>query len=337
MNVLVTGGTGYIGSHTSIELINSGYNPIIIDNFSNSKSTVINRLQEISAKNISWYECDINDCTLISEIIQKHSIEAVIHFAGLKSAVDSISNPVEYYSNNIAGTLSVLRAMQFNDVKRLIFSSSATVYGDASYNPVPEHASLLPINPYGKSKLFIEEILRDLGLSDTQWGIAILRYFNPVGAHHSGLIGEDPRGNPTNLMPIIGKVASGELSSLNVFGKDYPTSDGSGVRDYIHINDLSRGHLAALNFVNKKSGVEVFNLGTGQGTSVLQLIAAYEKASGHKIPFEIVDRRPGDICVSFADASKANSLLKWRTEHDVFDMCRDSWNWVSNNLRDSKK
>ncbi len=331
MNVLVTGGAGYIGSHTCLELVNSGHNPIIVDNFSNSKSIVINRLQEISGKNISWFKGDINDCTFISEIIQKHSIEAVIHFAGLKSVGDSISNPIEYYTNNIAGTLSVLRAMQFNDVKRFIFSSSATVYGDASYNPVPEHASLLPFNPYGRSKLFIEEILRDLALSDDQWGIAILRYFNPVGAHYSGLIGEDPSGTPTNLMPIIGRVASGELSSLSVFGNDYPTIDGSGVRDYIHVTDLSRGHLAALNFVQKKAGIEVFNLGTGQGTSVLQLIAAYEKAAGLKVSYEIVDRRPGDIGVSYADASKANSLLKWRAEFDVFDMCRDSWNWVSNN------
>jgi UDP-glucose 4-epimerase len=335
MNVLVTGGAGYIGSHTCLELINFGHNPIIVDNFSNSKSTVINRLQEISAKNITWYKADINDYTFISEIIQKHFIDAVIHFAGFKSVGESISNPVEYYRNNIAGTLSVLKAMQLNNVKKFIFSSSATVYGDALCNPVPEHASLLPFNPYGRSKFFIEEILRDLGLSDAQLGIAILRYFNPVGAHYSGLIGEDPRGNPTNLMPIIGRVASGELSSLSVFGKDYPTIDGSGVRDYIHVTDLSKGHVAALNFVNKKLGVEVFNLGTGQGTSVLQLIVAYEKASGVKIPFEIVDRRLGDIAISYADTSKANKLLRWRAEHDIFDMCKDSWNWASKSFTKS--
>ncbi len=332
MNILVTGGAGYIGSHTCLDLIKNGYNPVVIDNFSNSKSSVIRRLQEISGKNLDLYQADISDCSLISEIIKKHSIEAVVHFAGLKSVTESISSPIQYYTNNIAGTLSLLTSMKLQGVKKIIFSSSATVYGNSNSNPVLENSPLLPFNPYGRSKLFIEEILRDVVMSDPSWSVAVLRYFNPVGAHSSGLMGEDSGGAPNNLMPIIGKVASRELPYLNVFGQDYPTIDGSGVRDFIHVTDLSTGHLAALHFLNSHNGFEVFNLGTGQGTSVLQLIKAYERATGLEIPYKIADRREGDIAVSYAEVSKARALLKWEAEHDILDMCRDSWNWVSKNF-----
>lgn len=331
MNVLVTGGAGYIGSHTCVELIKTGCNPVIVDNFSNSKISVIERIETISSKSIDWYRGDINDINLLSEIIKKHSIEAVIHFAGLKSVSDSIASPLGYYSNNINGTLNLLSAMQLNGVDKLIFSSSATVYGNANANPVTEQGRLSPLNPYGRTKFFIEEILKDIAFANPSLSITILRYFNPVGAHSSGLIGEDPADIPNNLMPIVGKVASGELPYVNVFGNDYPTMDGSGVRDFIHVADLARGHLAALSFLGGQNGVEIFNLGTGQGVSVLQLISTYKQVSGVEVPYQIVERRRGDIAVSYADVSKASSLLKWQAEHDVYDMCRDSWNWVSKN------
>lgn len=335
MNVLVTGGAGYIGSHTCVELIKSGFNPVIIDNFLNSKISVIDRIKKISSKRVDYYRGDINDINLLSEIIKKHSIEAVIHFAGLKSVSDSIHLPLSYYCNNINGTLNLLRAMELNAVDKLIFSSSATVYGNVNANPVKENAELSPLNPYGRTKFFIEEILKDVAFKNPSLSIAILRYFNPVGANSSGLIGEDPIDIPNNLMPILGKVASGELPFLKVFGNDYPTIDGTGVRDFIHVTDLARGHSAALSFISSQNGVEIFNLGTGRGVSVLQLISAYEEVSGIEVPYHIVEKRKGDISISYADVSKASALLKWQAEYDLYDMCRDSWNWISKNYHKS--
>lgn len=329
MSILVTGGAGYIGSHTCVELLQAGYELIILDNFSNSKPESLNRIEEITGKGFTFYEVDLLNRTAVEAVFAENNIEAVIHFAGLKAVGESVMIPLRYYHNNITGTLVLCDAMKKFAVKRMVFSSSATVYGMQDRVPITEDFSLSAMNPYGSTKLMIEEILQDLYVSDNSWSIALLRYFNPIGAHESGLIGEDPNGIPNNLMPYITQVAAGKLKELNVFGHDYPTIDGTGVRDYIHVVDLAKGHLKALEKVS--SGIEVYNLGTGNGYSVLQLVTAFEKVSGVKIPYRITDRRPGDVAVCYADPSKAKKELGWAAEKGIEEMCRDSWRWQEKN------
>lgn len=328
--VLVTGGTGYIGSHTVVELIDAGYEAVVADNLSNSDSEVLVRLEKITGKNIPFYKIDIRDKKSLTKIFKKYNIDSVIHFAGLKAVGESVSRPIEYYSNNIGSTLALLEVMQENNVKKIVFSSSATVYGDPDKVPITENMPAnKATNPYGWSKVMNEQILQDVFAADDKWQISILRYFNPIGAHESGLIGENPKDIPNNIMPYIAQVAVGKLEKLSVFGNDYDTPDGTGVRDYIHVIDLSRGHMAALKHL--KSGVMIHNLGTGKGTSVLELVRAFEDASGKKIPYEIVGRRTGDIAICYADCTKAEEELGWRTKLTMFDSCRSSWNWQSTN------
>ncbi len=331
MSILVTGGAGYIGSHTSVELLNAGYEIIIVDNFSNSKPESLKRIKEITGKDFKFYNVDLLDRAALEDVFATNEIEAVIHFAGLKAVGESVSIPLHYYHNNITGTLILCEVMQKHNVKKLVFSSSATVYGMPDQVPISEDFPLSATNPYGRTKLMIEEILRDVHVSDHNWSVALLRYFNPIGAHKSGRIGEDPNGIPNNLMPYITQVAVGKLKELQVFGNDYDTNDGTGVRDYIHVVDLAIGHLKALEKVMTSNGVDAFNLGTGTGYSVLETVTAFEKASGKKVPHRIVDRRPGDVGVCYADPAKAAAELGWKAERGIEEMCQDSWKWQKQN------
>lgn len=330
--VLVTGGAGFIGSHTSVELLNAGYDIIILDNFVNSKPESLKRIKELAGKGFKFYQADIRDEEALTKIFAENKIDAVIHFAGLKSVPQSIKEPLNYYDNNIAGTVCLCRVMDKAGCKKLVFSSSATVYGSKNPSPLRED---MPTggttNPYGTTKYFIEQILQDLCISDSEWGVSILRYFNPIGAHKSGRIGEDPNGIPGNLMPYITQVAIGKLECLNVCGNDYPTPDGTGVRDYIHVVDLALGHIKALDRLLKVKGCEVYNLGTGKGYSVLDVVKAFEKASGIKINYRIAPRRAGDVACCYADATKAKEVLGWQAQYDIDDMCADSWRWQSQN------
>lgn len=327
--ILLTGGAGYIGSHTAVELLNAGYEVLCVDNCYNSSPDALKRVEKITGKTVKFYQDDILDADAMRRIFSENKIDAVIHFAGLKAVGESVSVPLRYYHNNISGTVVLCEAMQEAGVKRIVFSSSATVYGLPKSLPIREDFPLSATNPYGRTKLMIEEILRDVAVSDPEWSISILRYFNPVGAHKSGQIGESPRGIPNNLMPYIAQVATGKLAKLRVFGNDYPTLDGTGVRDYIHVTDLALGHLAALKRALTKTGVDVYNLGTGNGYSVLQLLKAFEKASNKTIPYEIVERRPGDIAACYADPSKAKAELGWQATRGVDEMCEDVWRWQS--------
>lgn len=331
MKVLVTGGAGYIGSHTCVELLNNGHDVIIVDNLSNSKPEVINRIKELTGKDFKFYKADILNKKEIDKIFKENNIEAVIHFAGLKAVGESVKIPLRYYYNNVTGTLVLCEVMQKHNVKKMVFSSSATVYGKPKTVPITEDFPLSATNPYGRTKLMIEQILRDVYVSDNDWSIALLRYFNPIGAHESGRIGEDPNGIPNNLMPYITQVAIGKRERLNVFGDDYDTHDGTGVRDYIHVVDLAKGHLKALEKVMSTKGVEAYNLGTGVGYSVLDVVRNFEKVTGKKIPYVITSRRPGDIDKCYADPTKACKELGWKAEKTLEDMCRDAWNWQRNN------
>ena len=331
MAILITGGAGYIGSHTCVELLNAGYEIIVVDNFSNSKPEALKRVSQITGKEFKVYEADLLEKEKIEKIFLENEIEAVIHFAGLKAVGESVEEPLWYYHNNLFSTIILCEVMKKYNVKNLVFSSSATVYGMPERFPIAEDFPLSALNPYGQTKLMIEEILRDLYTSDPSWSISLLRYFNPVGAHKSGLIGENPNGIPNNLMPYISQVAVGKLNELNVFGNDYPTSDGTGVRDYIHVVDLAIGHLRALEKILPTNGVEAYNLGTGNGFSVLEIVAAFEKASGRNIPYKITARRPGDTGVCYADPTKAKVELGWVAERGIEEMCEDSWRWQFNN------
>ncbi len=330
MKLLVTGGAGYIGSHTCLELLNAGYDLVVVDNLFNSSEQALVRVQEITGKPLVFHKADLLDRAALESVFASTAIEGVIHFAGLKAVGESVSIPLRYYHNNVTGSLVLLETMQKYGVKKIVFSSSATVYGDPQRMPITEDMPLSATNPYGRSKLMIEDILRDLYRSDPSWDIAILRYFNPVGAHSSGLIGEDPRGTPNNLMPYVAQVAVGKLPALNVFGDDYPTPDGTGVRDYIHVVDLAQGHLKAIEKLATRPGLVTVNLGTGRGYSVLEVVAAFEKACGRHIPYRIAPRRPGDVAVSFADPSKAHRELGWQARLGLDEMCADAWRWQSN-------
>ncbi len=331
MAILITGGAGYIGSHTCVELQNAGYDVIVVDNLCNSKQEVLHRVERITGRPIPFYKADIRDREALRRIFGENQVDAVIHFAGLKAVGESARIPLAYYENNISGTVNLCQVMAEAGVKRLVFSSSATVYGVAEKMPLTEDMPLGAINPYGRTKLFIEEILRDVYAADQDWSISILRYFNPIGAHHSGTIGEDPKGIPNNLMPYIAQVAVGRLPQLQVFGDDYPTVDGTGVRDYIHVVDLALGHVKAVEWTMEHTGCDPVNLGTGRGCSVLQLVAAFEKASGVKVPYKIVDRRPGDPATVYADAGKAKRVFGWEAVRTIEQMCQDSWRWQKNN------
>jgi UDP-glucose 4-epimerase len=331
MAILVTGGAGYIGSHTVVELLDAGQEVVIVDNLSNSSMTALRRIEEITKKTLSFYQSDIRDGEALRKIFSNHKIDAVVHFAGLKAVGESTQIPLEYYANNINGTLVLLDEMRKAGVFKLVFSSSATVYGDPASVPIRENFPLSATNPYGRTKLMIEEILRDLSASDERWGIVLLRYFNPVGAHTSGRIGEDPKGIPNNLLPYITQVAVGRLQELSVFGDDYPTKDGTGVRDYIHVVDLALGHLRALERITDNCGVFTYNLGTGNGYSVLEMVKAFEKACGHEIAYRVAPRRPGDIAECYADPTLANDELNWQAQRGLDEMMSDSWNWQKNN------
>ncbi|WP_144984533.1 UDP-glucose 4-epimerase GalE [Halomonas sp. C22] len=331
--VLIVGGAGYIGAHTCFELLVSGYNIVVLDNLSNSQKESLKRLSTLTGKEIDFYEVDIRDSRSVDLVFEKYGFSSVVHFAGLKSVGESNSFPLKYYDNNVSGSISLLKVMDKYNVKKLVFSSSATVYGTPKELPIPETAPTSTINPYGQSKLLVEKILVDVAKADPDWKIANLRYFNPAGAHFSGLIGEDPKDIPNNIMPYISQVAVGKLEKLSVFGGDYDTVDGTGVRDYIHVTDLAKGHLAALNYLNssQECGFSSFNLGTGKGVSVLELINAFEKASGKNIPFNIVARRQGDVAACYADPTKANKVLGWKAELDIDRICQDAWRWQVNN------
>ena len=331
MKIFITGGAGYIGSHTCVELLNAGYEVVSIDNFSNSKPDVIGKIKEITKRDFKFYQGDVSDKSLLNRIFSENNIDAVIHFAGYKAVGESVSKPLMYYRNNIDSTLSLLEVMNDFNVKKLVFSSSATVYGKPKALPIKENFSLSTTNPYGSTKLMIEDILRDLYVSDNDWSIAILRYFNPIGANKSGLIGENPNDIPNNLMPYIVKVANGELDHLNIFGNDYDTCDGTGVRDYIHVVDLSLGHIKAIEYILKNKGVDEYNLGTGNGYSVLQLVNAFMKVNDVDIKYVITNRRPGDIDACYADCSKAFDILGWKANLGIEDMCRDAYNFIKNN------
>lgn len=331
MAILVTGGAGYIGSHTCVELLQAGYEVIVVDNFLNSKYESLKRVEAITGKEVTFIQADLLKIEEIEKIFKEHKIEAVIHFAGLKAVGESVEKPLYYFHNNITGTLLLCEIMKKYGVKNIVFSSSATVYGMPDSVPISEDFPLSATNPYGRSKLMIEEILRDLYVSDKEWSISLLRYFNPIGAHESGRIGEDPNGIPNNLMPFITQVAIGKLPQLQVFGNDYATVDGTGVRDYIHVVDLAKGHLKALEKVTATTGANAYNLGTGKGYSVLEMVQAFEKASGKEIPYRIVERRPGDIAECYADPTKALTELSWSAEKGLEEMCRDSWKWQESN------
>ncbi|MGJ7919511.1 UDP-glucose 4-epimerase GalE [Neobacillus sp. LXY-4] len=331
MKILITGGAGYIGSHTCVELLNSGYEIIVVDNLMHSKYETLNRISQITGKDFKFYKVDLLNQDSLEEIFVENQIDAVIHFAGLKAVGESVTLPLLYYKQNITGTLKLCEVTRKYGVKKIVFSSSATVYGKPESVPISEDFLLGATNPYGRTKQIIEEIFRDLNMSDPEWSVALLRYFNPIGAHKSGLIGEDPNGIPNNLLPYISQVAVGKLRELKVFGNDYPTKDGTGVRDYIHVVDLALGHLKALERVLGSKGVEAYNLGTGKGLSVLEVVDAFEKVSGKKIPYQIAERRPGDIAICYANPFKAKNDLGWVASRGIEEMCEDSWRWQSNN------
>lgn len=331
MSILITGGAGYIGSHTCIELINEGNDIIVVDNLSNSKSESLKRVEKITGKTLKFYNANIMDEERLDEVFCENTIDAVIHFAGLKAVGESVKQPIKYYHNNITGTLILCEVMKKYDVKKIVFSSSATVYGNNNKSPLTEELPLSATNPYGWTKLIIEQIFRDIFNSDTSWGISLLRYFNPIGAHESGQVGEDPNSTPNNLMPYITQVAIGKQDKLKIFGDDYNTHDGTGVRDYIHVVDLAKGHLKALKRVLSTSGIDVYNLGTGIGYSVLDVVKTFEKTTGVTIPYEITDRRSGDIATCYADASKAYEELRWMAEKNLEDMCMDASRWQNMN------
>lgn len=332
MKILVTGGAGYIGSHTCVELLNAGYDVVIVDNLDNSNRKAVDRIEQITGKEVTFYERDIRDREAMHEIFALEKPKCVIHFAGLKAVGESVQKPLEYYENNINGTLVMLDAMRKNGCKNIIFSSSATVYGDPAFIPITEECPKgSPTNPYGWTKSMLEQILTDLHTSDPEWNVILLRYFNPIGAHKSGLIGEDPKGIPNNLLPYVAQVAIGKLKCLGVFGNDYDTPDGTGVRDYIHVVDLAVGHVKAIDKIKEDPGVKIYNLGTGKGYSVLEIVKAYSKACGHEIPYEIKPRRAGDIATCYADASLARKELGWEAEYGIDEMCADSWRWQSMN------
>ncbi|WP_434311586.1 UDP-glucose 4-epimerase GalE [Hominifimenecus sp. rT4P-3] len=332
MAILVTGGAGYIGSHTCVELLNEGYEVIVIDNLCNSSKKAIDRVEEITGKNLTFYETDVLDREALNRIFDARKIDAVIHFAGLKAVGESVEKPWEYYYNNITGTLVLCDVMRQHGVKNIVFSSSATVYGNPAFVPITEECPKGEItNPYGQTKGMLEQILMDLHRADSEWNVVLLRYFNPIGAHKSGRIGEDPKGIPNNLVPYIAQVAVGKLPCLGVFGNDYDTPDGTGVRDYIHVVDLAIGHVKAIRRLEDKEGVSIYNLGTGNGYSVLQVVKAYEKACGKQIPYEIKPRRAGDIATCYADPSKAERELGWTATYGIEEMCEDSWRWQSTN------
>ena len=328
--ILVTGGSGYIGSHTVLELLNKNYDVVVVDNLSNSSKESLRRVQEITGKTVTFYEKDVRDVAAMDEIFVKHEIEAVIHFAAFKAVGESCRLPLKYYNNNIGGTVSLLQVMEKNNVKKIIFSSSATVYGTPERLPLDESCRLSTTNPYGSTKLMMEGIMQDVYKADNEWNIILLRYFNPVGAHESGLIGEDPKGIPNNLMPFVAQVASGKLSCINVFGNDYDTPDGTGVRDYIHVVDLALGHVAAIEKCNE-SGVHIYNLGTGVGYSVFDMIHAFEKACGKKLPYKICPRRSGDIASNYASPAKAKKELDWEAKYGIDEICATQWKWQSGN------
>ena len=328
MSILVTGGAGYIGSHTCVELLNAGYEIVVVDNFVNSKPQAIEDIKKITGKEFPFYEADLLDQAAVEKIFDKQDIQVVIHFAGLKAVGESVSQPIRYYENNLFSTLILCRVMKEHGVKKLVFSSSATVYGDPASVPIKEDFPLHTTNPYGSTKLMIERILQDIFVSDPEWGIVLLRYFNPIGAHKSGLIGEDPNGIPNNLVPYVAKVATGELDCLNVYGDDYDTPDGTGVRDYIHVVDLALGQVKAVERIANRSGVDIYNLGTGNGYSVLEVVKAFEKASGREVKYQITDRRPGDIAQCYADPSKAKAELGWEAKFGIDEMCADAWHFA---------
>lgn len=332
MNILLTGGTGYIGSHAAVALVQAGHEIVLLDNLSNSQRQVVDHIAQILGRSVSFIEGDIRDVSLVEQALRQHHIDAVMHFAGLKAVGESVKLPLAYYANNVQGTISLLQAMQVCGVTTIVFSSSATVYGDPTYLPIDEQHPTSATNPYGRTKLHIEEMLADLAASCSDWKIARLRYFNPVGAHPSGLIGEDPNGIPNNLMPIVSRVAAGILPVLSVYGNDYPTPDGTGVRDYIHVMDLVEGHLSALKFLENQNlgGCHTFNLGTGQGYSVLDMLRAFEDISGQKVPYQIVARRPGDVASCFAKVDRAAQVLGWRARRDLAEMCQSNWHFQQN-------
>lgn len=335
MSVLVTGGAGYIGSHTVVELLNRGEEIIIVDNFSNSKPEMLDKIKKITGKDFKFYEVDLlNKENLDNVFVENPNIESVIHFAGLKAVGESVAKPIEYYHNNVTGTLILLDVMKKYNCKKIVFSSSATVYGDPATVPIKEDFPLSTTNPYGSTKLMIEQILRDVYISDSDWSIILLRYFNPIGAHESGLIGENPNGIPNNLLPYINQVACGKLDYLRVFGNDYNTIDGTGVRDYIHVVDLAKGHLKALDKARDFTGVEAYNLGTGTGYSVLQIVKAFENATGVEVKYKIVERRPGDIATCYADPTKAKNELDWEAKKGIEEMCKDAWRFTQNSKND---
>ncbi|MGQ7366817.1 UDP-glucose 4-epimerase GalE [Streptococcus suis] len=331
MSILVTGGAGYIGSHTVVELLKLGKDVVIVDNLSNSSILVLDRIETITGKRPTFYELDVANKVALREVFEKENIESAIHFAGYKAVGESVAKPVMYYENNIMSTLSLVEVMAEFGVKKIVFSSSATVYGLNNPSPLVETMPTSATNPYGYTKVMLEQILRDVEVADKEWSIALLRYFNPIGAHESGLIGEDPAGIPNNLMPFVAQVAVGKRPELSVFGNDYDTVDGTGVRDYIHVIDLALGHIKALEKISTTEGVHTYNLGSGQGTSVLELVQAFEKVNGVPVPYKIVDRRPGDVATCYANADKALEELNWKTEKTIEDMCRDTWNWQSKN------
>lgn len=332
MAVLVTGGAGYIGSHTCVELLNAGIDVVIVDNFYNCKKSSIERIKALTDRDFKWYECDIRDHEGMDAIFKKENIDSVIHFAGLKAVGESVQKPLEYFDNNVNGTLVLLDVMRNNGCKKIVFSSSATVYGMNNVSPLTEDMQVGGVtNPYGRTKFMIECILQDLYVSDNEWSICLLRYFNPIGAHKSGTMGEDPNGIPNNLMPYITQVAIGKRDQLGVFGDDYDTHDGTGVRDYIHVVDLALGHVKAVEKVDGEKGLFIYNLGTGKGYSVIDVVKAFEKASGQKIPYKIMPRRAGDIATCYSDPSKALNELGWKAERDIEEMCEDSWRWQSQN------
>ncbi len=332
MAILVTGGAGYIGSHTCVELLNAGYEVVVVDNLYNASEKALERVEEITGKTLKFYEADLLDKGALKAIFDAEKIDAVIHFAGYKAVGESVQKPLEYYENNIGGTLNLCNAMREHGVKNLIFSSSATVYGYQKVMPISEESEKQPAtNPYGWTKWMIEEILKSVNIADPSWNVILLRYFNPIGAHESGLIGEDPKGIPNNLVPYVAQVAVGRRDFVHVYGNDYETPDGTGVRDYIHVVDLAKGHLAALGKLKDKPGVVVYNLGTGRGYSVLEVIKAFSEACGHEIPYRIEPRRAGDLAFVYSDPSKAERELGWKAQYDIADMCRDSWNWQSKN------
>ncbi len=332
MKILVTGGAGYIGSHTCVELLEAGYDVVVVDNLYNASEKSVERVKEITGKDLAFYQADILDEEALDKIFEKEKVDAVIHFAGLKAVGESVAKPLEYYKNNITGTLILCDVMRKHKVKNIIFSSSATVYGDPAFIPITEECPKgTPTNPYGWTKSMIEQILTDFHTADEEWNVILLRYFNPIGAHKSGRIGEDPKGIPNNLLPYVAQVAIGKLECLGVFGDDYDTPDGTGVRDYIHVVDLARGHVKAIDKIKENPGVKIYNLGTGKGYSVLDIVKAFGKACGHDIPYVIKERRPGDIATCYSDASLAKKELGWEAEYGIEEMCADSWNWQKMN------